>query len=97
MEVESVAEMDSASKADLEARIGDLERRIPRGERRESVETAFWAVMRNLFPSETRNHMKAAGREQLLAARSYLDHWIAKMDEAHAEEEPPKHESIEVE
>ena len=74
MEVESVAEMDSASKADLEARIAELERRIPRGERRESVETAFWAVMRNLFPSETRSHMKAAGREQLLAARSYLDH-----------------------
>jgi hypothetical protein len=97
MEVESVAEMDSASQADLEARIADLERRIPRGERRESVETAFWAVMRNLFPSETRSHMKAAGREQLLAARSYLDHWIAKMDEAHEEEKPATHESIEVE
>jgi len=92
-----VAEMDSASQADLEARIADLERRIPRGERRESVETAFWAVMRNLFPSETRSHMKAAGREQLLAARSYLDHWIAKMDEAHEEEKPAPHESIEVE
>ena len=25
--------------------------------------------------------MKAAGREQLLAARSYLDHWITKLDE----------------
>ena len=92
-----MAEMDSASKADLEARIADLERRLPRGERRESVETAFWAVMRNVFPSETRSHMKAAGREQLLAARSYLDHWIAKMDEAHTEEKPPTHESIEVE
>ena len=37
--------------------------------------------MRNIFPAETRTHMKAAGREQLLAARSYLDHWIAKMDD----------------
>lgn len=92
-----MAEMDSASKADLEARIADLERRMPRGERRESMETAFWAVMRNIFPSETRSHMKAAGREQLLAARSYLDHWIAKMDEAHAEEKPRTRESIEVE
>jgi hypothetical protein len=97
MEVESVAEMDSASTADMEARIADLERRLPRGERRESMETAFWALMRNLFPSETRSHMKAAGREQLLAARSYLDHWIAKMDEAHAEEKAPTHESIKVE
>ena len=92
-----MAEMDSASKADLEARIADLERRLPRGEPRESMETAFWALMRNLFPSETRSHVKAAGREQLLAARSYLDHWIAKMDEAHEEEKPAAHESIEVE
>ena len=97
MEVESVARMDSSSNDDLEARIADLERRLPRSDRRESVETAFWAIMRNLFPTETRSHMKAAGREQLLAARSYLDHWIAKMDEAHAEEQPPTHESIEVE
>jgi hypothetical protein len=88
--------MDS-DKSALEARIADLERRLPRGNGRESIETAFWAVMRNLFPSETRTHMKAAGREQLLAARSYLDHWITKMDEAHAEEKPATRESIEVE
>ena len=83
--------------ANLLARMEALERRVPPMERRESMETAFWAVMRNLFPGETRKHMKAAGREQLLAARSYLDHWIAKMDEAHAEEQPAPHESIEVE
>jgi hypothetical protein len=97
MEVESVAAMDDDRNAELEARIADLERRVPRGERRESMETAFWAIMRNVFPSETRTHMKAAGREQLLAARSYLDHWIAKMDASHAEEKAPARESIEVE
>ena len=53
--------------------------------------------MRNLFPGETRRHMKAAGREQLMAARSYLDHWIKKMDEGHAEDKPAVRESIEVE
>jgi hypothetical protein len=83
--------------ANLLARMEALERRVPSTEPRESMETAFWAVMRNLFPGETRKHMKAAGREQLLAARSYLDHWIAKMDEAHAEEKPAPHESIVVE
>jgi hypothetical protein len=93
MEVEHV---DDELNADLEARVADLERRLPRGERRDNMETAFWAVMRNVFPSETRRHMKAAGREQLLAARSYLDHWIAKMDTPAAEERP-KRESIEVE
>ena len=91
-----MAEMDTESRADLEARIADLERRIPRSEKRESVETEFWAVMREVFPAQTRTHMRAAGREQLLAARSYLDHWIAKMDTEQAEEKTT-HESITVE
>jgi len=90
--------MDNDRSTELEARIADLERRVPvPGERRESMETAFWAVMRNLFPGETRRHMKAAGREQLMAARSYLDHWIKKMDAAHEEEKATPRESIEVE
>lgn len=92
--------MDNDRNAELEARIAELERRAPRGtERRDSMETAFWAVMRNLFPGETRRHMKAAGREQLMAARSYLDHWIKKMDAADEEEEKEAtpRESIEVE
>ena len=89
--------MDDRTKTDdLEARIGVLERRLRGGERRESIETAFWAVMRDLFPEETRKHMKAAGREQLMAARSYLDHWIAKMDESHATAAPER-EQIAVE
>jgi len=90
--------MDEATTAELEQRIADLERRLRRGEPRESMETAFWAVMRNVFPDETRSHMKAAGREQLLAARSYLDHWITKMGEKKdAVVEAPARETIEVE
>jgi hypothetical protein len=73
--------MDEARAGEMEARIAELEARLRRRERRESMETAFWALMHNVFPEETRRHMKAAGREQLLAARSYLDHWIAKMEE----------------
>ena len=87
---------DRTKTDDLEARIGELERRLRGGERRESVETAFWAVMRDLFPEETRKHMKAAGREQLMAARSYLDHWITKMDESRATAAPER-EQIAVE
>jgi hypothetical protein len=88
--------VDEDRTREMEARIADLEGRLRRGDRRESVETAFWALMHNVFPDETRKHMKAAGREQLMAARSYLDHWIAKLDEkgqAHAAER----ETIEVE
>jgi hypothetical protein len=92
-----VDDMDDATRNDdLEARIGELERRLRRGERRESIETAFWALMRDLFPEETRKHMKAAGREQLMAARSYLDHWIAKLDEQR-NAAPPEREQITVE
>jgi hypothetical protein len=88
--------VDDQRTVDLEARIADLEARLRRGERRESIETAFWALMHNVFPDETRKHMKAAGREQLLAARSYLDHWISKMEEARGTDGPER-ETIEVE
>jgi hypothetical protein len=97
-----VASVDDQNRTDeLEARIGDLERRLHAkggsgSSRREGIETAFWAIMRDLFPDETRKHMKAAGREQLMAARSYLDHWIKKMDEQQAEQ-PPERERIAVE
>ena len=96
-----VARVDDRSRTDeLEARIGDLERRLHASgggsSRREGIETAFWAVMRDLFPQETRTHMKAAGREQLMAARSYLDHWIKKLDEEKAAA-PAERERIAVE
>ena len=41
--------------------------------------------------------MRAAGREQLLAARSYLDHWITKLDEKAPAAAPPEREEIAVE
>lgn len=89
-----VAAVDERMRTDdLEARISELER-TQRGSstRRDSVETAFWALMREVFPAQTRVHMRAAGREQLLAARSYLDHWIAKLDEEKAAPAPAREE-----
>ena len=88
--------------AELEARIADLEKRSnwrsTMDEGRSGVETAFWAAVHSLFPEEARKHLKVAGREQLLAARVYLDKWIARLDEedsAAAEGRP--HETIEIE
>ena len=89
--------MDERRTDEMESRIADLEARLRRGDRRESVETAFWALMHNVFPEETRRHMKAAGREQLLAARAYLDHWITRLDEAGSGAATPERETIEVE
>ena len=90
--------MDEHSRTDeLEARISDLERGRGGSARRESIETAFWALMREVFPAQTRTHMRAAGREQLLAARSYLDHWIAKLDDEKQPAAPAEREEITVE
>jgi hypothetical protein len=82
----------------LEARIAQLEQRLRRTETRTAAETAFWALMHNLFPDEARKHLKAAGREQLLAGRAYIDLWVKKLDERNAEGvSGPRHENIEVE
>lgn len=85
--------------AELEARIAELERRTPRAmmaESRSGLEEAFWAMVHTVFPDEARRHLKSAGREQLLAARVYLDRWIARLDEQEAEASGRPHEKIEV-
>lgn len=88
--------------AELEARIAELERRSWRSsmdEGRSGMETAFWAMLHTLFPEEARKHLKVAGREQLLAARVYLDRWIASLEEEEEEAagQGRPHEKIEVE
>ena len=87
---------------ELEARIADLERRTPRAmmqEGRSGLEEAFWAMTHTLFPEEARGHLKKAGKEQLLAARVYLDKWIARLEEKEATSASSTrpHEKIEVE
>ncbi len=88
--------------AELEARIAELEKRSSwrstMDEGRSGAETAFWAVVHTLFPEEARKHLKVAGREQLLAARVYLDKWIARLDDEQAEASAGRqHEKIEIE
>jgi len=86
--------------AELEARIAELERRGWRtsmDQGRSGMETAFWAMVHTLFPEEARKHLKVAGREQLLAARVYLDKWIERLDQKEAEETERPREKIEIE
>lgn len=91
----------NARTAELERRIEELERRTPRrmmAESRSGLEEAFWAVMHSVFPEEARKHLKSAGREQLLAARVYLDRWIARLDEQEASTADGRpHQKIEIE
>ena len=85
---------------DLESRIAELERRSWRStvdEGRSGMEEAFWALMHKLFPEEARKHLKVAGKEQLLAARVYLDKWIARLEKEEEARAPGReHEKIEV-
>jgi hypothetical protein len=86
--------------AELEARIAELERRTPRAmmqQGRSGLEEAFWATMHRIFPDDARKHLKSASREQLMAARVYLDKWIARLDKEEAEAPERPHERIDVE
>ena len=87
---------------ELEARIADLEKRSAwrntMDEGRSGMETAFWALVHTILPEEARKHLKAATREQLLAARVYVDKWIERLDEEEAAKETGRqHEKISVE
>jgi hypothetical protein len=95
---------DGDRTARLEQRIADLERRTPRAmmeQGRTGIEEAFWAIVHNAFPGEARRHLKAATREQLMAARVYIDRWIAGLEEDGEEPSPSaparQHERIDVE
>lgn len=82
-----------ATQAELEQRIADLEKRIAELQA-ESTPGGIFSLMDQVFPPETRAHLRSARKEQLLAFRSLLDKWIDRMDD---EKPSPKREAIRVE
>ena len=68
--------------SELVARLAVLEERLAELESRESGTDGVEALLARLFPPEVRGHLRAARKEQLLAARAMLDHWIARLDRA---------------
>ena len=68
-----------ATTTELEARIKELEERLRELEEEPSGRRVR-ALMYELFPQESRKHMREAWKHNLLAVRSVLDHWIAKQD-----------------
>jgi hypothetical protein len=77
----------------LEARIKELEARLARLERpADRIGDQIESVIRPVVPDETRGNMRAAWREQLMALRSFLDHWI----ESDGPDGAPARERIEV-
>ncbi len=85
-----------ASTSELEARIRELEERLHEMEEDRSRWRAR-AVMDELFPQESRKHMREAWKHNLLAVRSVLDHWIEKQDGDGKKPGTKRRESISVE
>ncbi len=82
---------------ELEDRLEEMEARLAAMEARAGrAPKGLVGVWRGMFPAEVRAHMRAARKEQLLAARAFLDHWIDRMD-ARPAEDLPRRESIELE
>ena len=85
-----------ASTSELEARIRELEERLHEMEEDRSRWRAR-ALMAELFPQESRKHMREAWKHNLLAVRSVLDHWIEKQDGDGKKSGTKRRESISVE
>ena len=85
-----------ATTTELESRVRELEERLHEMEEERSRWRAR-ALMDELFPQESRKHMREAWKHNLLAVRSVLDHWIEKQDGDGKSSGTKRRESISVE
>ena len=74
--------MDEERLSRLEQRLEELDQRSSSMER--AMDRAMdrsRAAMDTMVPAETRRHVKAAWRENLLAVRSLIDFWADRLDD----------------
>jgi hypothetical protein len=90
-------DVPTGAEAELAARIAMLEQRLAELEAGDGMDRPFERLLGEMFPSEVRDHMRAARKEQLLAARSFLDHWIDRLDRRPMPKERRRRESITLE
>jgi len=84
-----------ATTTELEARIKELEARL-REMDEDRVRMRGRAIVDELFPPESRKHMREAWKHNLMAVRSVLDHWIEKQND-NGSSATKRRESISVE
>ena len=78
--------MDEGRLTRLEQRLDELDQRSSTMERgMETLLERSRQAAEMVVPRQVRSHLRAAGRENLLAVRSLLDFWVNKMGEAGAE------------
>jgi hypothetical protein len=87
----------TGTEAELTARIAMLEERLTEIEEQAGSGEPFDRLFADLIPTEARSHLRAARKEQLLAARSFLDHWIDRLDRKPMPKERRRKESIPLE
>ncbi len=87
--------MSQPETEDLFARLAELETRVAEMEARWE-EPGVGSLVRRLIPPEARRHLRAARKEQLLAARALIDHWIDRL-EREPERRRRRRERIDVE
>ena len=69
-----------ATTTELETRIRELEERLRKMDD-DRMRMRGRAIVDELFPPESRKHMREAWKHNLMAVRSVLDHWIEKQDD----------------
>ena len=75
--------MDDSRLERLERRLDELDQRSSTMERMlETMLDRSRQAADMIVPHQTRNHLRAAGRENLLAVRSLLDFWATKLAES---------------
>lgn len=79
--------------SELSSRVSELDQLLAALEGA-SPERGLLGALRELLPAEARAHLRAARKEQLLAARAVLDHWIEREERGGR---PRRRESIKVE
>ncbi len=81
------APADAETPEELRGRIAELERRLEQMETRRNFLSPGW--LDGVLPPDVRGHFRSGSRQQLLAARTLLDHWIRRLGgEDNPAEEP---------
>ena len=77
--------MDDGRLDQIERKVADLDQRASSMERAmDTVMVRSRQAMGVVVPSEARQHLRAAWRHNLLAARAMLDHWAQRLDDGSA-------------
>jgi hypothetical protein len=86
--------MDDGRLDRLEQRLEDMDRRSTVMERMlETLLDRSRQAADVIMPTQTRSHLRAAGRENLLAIRSLLDFWADKLADANDDSDAPADQS----